>query len=310
MNDQNVEKHAPGYGLDPLSEVLQLLKLDVSIYHNAKVCGGWYMGELQRRGSSFHIVTLGSCYLDAPGHFSGQINEGDLMIFPRPLQHTMRPIEPGAGEQQHLTFTEGEKLQGTGLLCGDVHFQHRGSQFVLDALPPLLIIRFEQAKRWMKPLLEMVVAENSSLGIVSKVILDRLSELLFTYAVKEYIHEQPSLATILSLYGDERLAIAINEIHRQPGRDWTLDQLARKAMMSRTVLAEKFKATSGWTVGQYISWWRMQLAWDLLQNGEGVASVATRVGYQSEAAFSRAFKKMFELSPGKVRRGLDKPPPT
>jgi AraC-like DNA-binding protein len=228
------------------------------------------------------------------------------VIFSGSLPHSLRPIESNKGKQRHLTFTEGEKYSGTGLLCGDVNFQHRGSQSLLDALPPLLILRFEQAQQWMTPLLEMVVAENRSLGIISKVVFDRLSELLFIYAIREYVKNRPDQAAMFSLYGHERLAVAVSEIHRKPEHDWTLEQLAAKAMMSRTVFAEKFKAVSGWTVGQYITWWRMQLAWELLHNGEAVATVAERIGYRSEAAFSRAFKKMFELSPGKIRRGEDK----
>jgi len=305
MNALNEGKYAPGYGLDPLSEVLQLLKLDVSISHNAKVCGNWQMQDLQRTNSSFHIVTLGCCYLDAPGHYSGKLDEGDLVIFPNALVHSLKPIKPGEGEQQHLTFTEGENLSGTGLLCGEVNFKHQGSRYLLNALPPILIIKFEKAQHWIKPLLDMVVTENKSLGTVSKVIIDRLSELLFTYAIREYAIEQPEHTTILSLYGHKRLAKAVKEIHDKPEYDWTLEQLASKAMMSRTVFAEKFKSISGWTVGQYITWWRMQLAWDLLQSGEAIAPVAERVGYQSEAAFSRAFKKMFEVSPGKIRKGLN-----
>ncbi len=303
MNDSKNVKLAPGYGLDPLSEVLQLLKLDVSIYHNAKVCGRWHLEDLKRRGASFHIVTLGSCYLDAPDHYSGSLNKGDLVIFPGALPHSLRPIDSNNGKQQHLTFTEGEKFSGTGLLCGDVNFQHRGSQYLLDALPPLLIIRYEQAQQWMKPLLEMVVAENSSLGVISKVVFDRLSELLFIYAVREFVRNKPDQAAMFSLYGHERLAVAVSEIHRKPEHEWTLEQLASKAIMSRTVFAEKFKAVSGWTVGQYITWWRMQLAWELLYSGKAVAVVAERIGYRSEAAFSRAFKKMFKLSPGKIRQG-------
>ncbi|MFC1748238.1 AraC family transcriptional regulator [Pseudomonadota bacterium] len=305
MNDINSDKPALTSGFDPLSEVLQLLKLDVSIYHNAKVCGNWHIGDNGQHSSCFHIVTLGRCYLDAPGHYSGQMDEGDLMIFSTALPHTLRPIESLSGEQQHLSFNDSEDVAGTGLLCGDVNFQHRGSQQLLSALPPLLIIRYEQAKPWMKPLLEMVMVENRSPGAVSKAILDRLSELLFTYAVKGFVAEHSDTATMLSLYGDERLALAVKAIHSQPAHDWSLDQLAKKAMMSRTVFAERFKAVSGWTVGQYTIWWRMQLAWDLLHNGKAVSQVAECVGYQSEAAFSRAFKKMFDLSPGKVRRGQD-----
>jgi len=311
MNDSKAVNYAPGYGFDPLSEVMQLLKLNVAIYHNAKVCGGWQLDDEAGRGASFHIVTLGSCLLDAPGHYSGELHEGDLVLFTRALPHILRPLAALSGKQQHLSFNDGESLNGTGLLCGDVSFQHKGSSHLLDALPPLLLIRFEQAKAWLQPLLQMIVAENRALGAVSKVIFDRLSELLVTYAVRHYMMEQTdkrdqtNKATMLALYGDERLALAVSEIHRQPAEEWRLEQLAKKAMMSRTVFAEKFKSLSGWTVGQYITWWRMQLAWQQLQNGDAVANVADNVGYKSEAAFSRAFKKMFEVSPGRVRRGSD-----
>jgi len=115
---------------------------------------------------------------------------------------------------------------------------------------------------------------------------------------------QERRASMLALYSDERIALAVAEIHRQPASEWRLEQLAKKAMMSRTVFSEKFKSLSGWTVGQYIAWWRMQLAWQQLRNGDAVANVADNVGYKSEAAFSRAFKKMFEVSPGKVRHGF------
>lgn len=304
MNDVNNEKYAYAYGTDPLSELFKLLKLDVGIYHNAKVCGNWRMADKEGRGSCFHIVTLGSCHLDVPGHFSGQLDEGDLVIFATAVPHSLQPIEGQEGIQQHLSFIEGKNKPGTGLLCGDVRFLHKGSQQLFNALPPLLIIRYAQAELWLKPILEMVMAENRSSGTASKAIIDRLSELLFTYAIKFFVVDSPQSVTMLSLYGDKRLIRAVEAIHNSPEQDWTLEQLAERCMMSRTVFAERFKAVSGWTAGQYILWWRMQLAWDLLQNGGSVSQAAERVGYQSEAAFSRAFKKMFDQSPGKVRRGV------
>ncbi len=108
---------------------------------------------------------------------------------------------------------------------------------------------------------------------------------------------------MLALYGHPRLARVIAAVHQQPGRDWTLDAMASEAALSRTAFAETFKAVSGWTPGQYLTWWRMQLAWSLLSGGESTAEVAHRIGYQSEAAFSRAFQKMFQIAAGKVRRG-------
>ncbi len=122
-----------------------------------------------------------------------------------------------------LKFKEGEAVPGTGLLCGEVNFQHYASQHLLEALPPLLIIRFTQAMQWMNPLLSLVVNENHSPGSLSKVVIDRLSELLFTYAIREYLQEQPTQQSMFSLYGHERLALAINEIHQQPAYAWSLE---------------------------------------------------------------------------------------
>lgn len=261
------------------------------------------MEDAEGRGSSFHIVTLGSCYLDAPGHYSGRLDQGDLLIFTTALPYSLRPVETLTGEQQHLSFAEGAQLAGTGLLCGDVAFHHRGSRYLLAALPPLLIVRYEDAQQWLQPLLQMVVVENKGPGPVSKVVFDRLSELLFIYAVRHYLADRPSETTMLALYNHERLIDVIREIHNQPAYQWSIAELANRANMSRTVLAEKFKAVSGWTVGQYITWWRMQLAWEMLQRGKAMAVVAEQVGYQSEAAFSRAFKKMFDVSPSRVKRG-------
>jgi len=93
-------------------------------------------------------------------------------------------------------------------------------------------------------------------------------------------------------------------MHQHPEQEWTLESLAAVAALSRTAFAETFKAVSGWTPGQYLTWWRMQLAWSLLQSGTKTAEVAHQVGYQSESAFSRVFQKMFAISAGKVRRGI------
>lgn len=302
MNDENSYNHAQSSGVDPFSQVLQLLKLEVEIYHNAKVCGNWRMGEGETRGPCFHIVTLGSCLLDVPGHWQGRLEEGDLVIFPVALAHTLGPGQALTGDQQHLSFQEGAHLEGTGLLCGDVGFRHRGSRYLLGALPPLLIIRYGQARAWLQPLLQLIVAENRAPGPASRATIDRLSELLFTYALKQYLQDNPHRVTLLALYGHPRLAAAVAAIHADPARSWNLAQLAARAAMSRTVFSEKFKAVSGWTVGYYLTWWRMQLAWELLEQGGTVANVAVEVGYCSEAAFSRAFKKMFALSPGRVKR--------
>ncbi|MFT4675143.1 MAG: AraC-like DNA-binding protein [Reinekea sp.] len=128
----------------------------------------------------------------------------------------------------------------------------------------------------------------------------RVAELLFVYALRHILQNQTDLS-FLGLYVSNSLKAAIQLIHQQPHIALPLDKLAEACSMSRTVFAQTFKANSGWTPAQYITWWRMQLAWGKLEQGERISLVATDVGYQSEAAFSRVFKKIFGMSPGRVR---------
>lgn len=304
MNDKYNGNSTISYGFDAFSEILHLLELDVDIYHNARVCGDWHINEHTLGATCFHIVTQGHCHLHVPEHPSTELECGDLVIFPRELTHHMKPIEQQQGAQQHLAHNQAQDLPGTGLLCGEVRFQHNGSQFLLDALPPFFIIRNSSEHGWLASLLGMIVSENMHPQAASKSIINRLSELLFTYALRQYLKDHPMEAGVLAVYGEPRLARAIQCIHESPEKDWTLDSLAKEAGLSRTVFAETFKAVSGWTAGYYLNWWRMQIAWSLLTRGRSVSQVAESVGYRSESAFSRAFSKMFSVSAGKVRRGL------
>lgn len=288
--------------MDPLSQILHLLKFDVSVYHNAKVCGNWRIAEHKLGSTCFHIVMTGNLLLDVPGLFKGMLNSGDLVIFPRELSHTMTPVAVVEGEQRHLDYLEAANIDGTGLLCASVQFRHQGSRYLLDALPPAFVIRYDPSNYWLKSLLDIFLAENLSAGPASKVIFDRLSELLFIYAFRQYLNEHPSEVGMLGLYSHARLARVVAAIHEQPEREWTLDEMAQVAAMSRTAFAEKFKSVSGWTAGQYVTWWRMQLAWSMLSDGKDSAEVASRVGYKSESAFSRIFRKTFDVTAGKVRK--------
>lgn len=303
MNADKYEYDAHEYAIDPLSRTLDILRLDVSIYHNAKVCGNWRISEHSLGSTCFHIATTGSLRLDVPGHFSGILNSGDLVIFPRELPHSMVSAVPLDGPQRHLDYRKAQDIDGTGLLCGEVRFQHRGSRFLLDALPPVFVLRCDPAGNWLKPILEMLIAENMRTGPASKAIFDKLAELLFTYALRQYLSDHPEKAGMLAVYGHAGLSRAIGAVQNRPDEAWTLDSMAKEAAMSRTTFSETFKLVSGWTAGQYLTWWRMQVAWSLLSSGESMAEAAGKVGYKSEAAFSRAFRKMFDIAAGKVRAG-------
>jgi len=301
VNSKNHRKYVPEYENDALSRALCLLDLNVNIYHNAKVCGDWQINEHKIGITCFHIVTTGSCKLCVPDLYDGILRCGDLVIFPKELSHSIRPETPLRGEQQHLSFQESADIKGTGILCGEVRFQHQGCRYLFESLPPLFVIKYDDANAWLSPLLDMIINENHNLGAASKVILDKLSELLFTYALKQYLLDNPNRSGILSLYAHPRIAKAVSAIHKHPERNWTLEQMAKEAMLSRTTFAVTFKTLSGWTAGRYLTWWRMQLAWSLLRHGESITQVSGKVGYNSESSFSRAFQKRFSTSAGKVK---------
>jgi AraC-like DNA-binding protein len=249
------------------------------------------------------MVTLGRCVLDVPGHFNGILNCGDLVIFPRELAHSMVPADPQQGEQAWFDYSVAQGMNGTGLLCGEMRFQHKGSRYILDALPPVFVIRYNASNNWLRSLLEMIVTENMHVSPASKALLDKLAELLFTYALRQYLTDHPGEVGMLAIYGHPRLAQTLNAIHQHPDHEWTLESMAKEAALSRTTFIDTFKAVSGWTPGQYLTWWRMQLAWTMLRNGDSTAEVANSIGYKSEAAFSRIFQKTFATAAGKVRRG-------
>ena len=303
MNAINNENNAQESGFDAFSQILSLLRLDVNVYHNAKVCGDWRLSEHILGVTCFHMVTMNSCVLDVPEHLHCVLNCGDLVIFPRELAHSMVAEKRLQGPQQHLDYSVAQTIEGTGMLCGSMQFQHVGSRFILDALPPVFVIRYDAANGWMKSLLEMILSESMNVGPASKVLVNKLSELLFTYALRQYLSDNPGEVGMLAVYGDPRLARAVSAIHQNPEYEWTLDNMAKEAALSRTTFAETFKQVCGWTAGQYLTWWRMQLAWSLLVDGEASAEVASKVGYKSESAFSRIFKKTFSIAAGKVRRG-------
>lgn len=291
--------------MEAFSSLIQQLQLSVEVYHNAQVCGDWRIQEHKLGSTCFHMVTLGACQLSVPGHLETELNCGDLVIFPRELPHSMHAMG-GDGRQQHLSYRDAAGLEGTGMLCGSAQFRHRGSQFLLDALPAVFVIPQQHSSDWSQSLLDMIMAESVNPQAGSSGIVDRLSELLFIHALRYYLSNHPDQAGVLALYSHPFLAKAVTQIHQDPSANWSLEQLASHAAMSRTRFAESFKQVSGWTAMQYLAWWRMQLAWGILAAGSSVGQAAYLVGYQSEAAFSRAFQKQFQQSPGKVRRSLQR----
>lgn len=284
-------------------DLLELVRLKVRVYHNARVCGDWQLNEYQLGHSCFHMPTQGGCLMDVPGEGEWQLQAGDVVIFPQEIPHSLLPATPMDGPQQHLPIAEAQAIAGTSMLCGEIRFQHRGSQQLLASLPPVIVISGEKAQHWLAPITALIVQESLRPECdTQSPILNRLCELLISYTLRCFSENSPHSSGMFALYSEPRLAKALTVMHADPAHPWQLAELADRAAMSRTQFANRFRNVSGWTPMQYLTWWRMQLAYAQLQQGRLVADVAEEVGYGSEAAFSRAFKTAFEETPGQVRR--------
>lgn len=290
--------------MSALDDLLRLLQLQCHVYHNQQVCGDWLLEEHEVGQTCFHLVSHGECILEVGGHES-TLRTGDVVLFPREIRHRLVPVSPPGYPGERHDLSGGWRPDGTGLLCAAIRFEHRASDQLLDAWPDYLVVRQDSAAaKWLMPILEQLVAVSQAGGPGSEVIVDRLAEVVFMEVVRHCIRDANQPIGFLTAYADPALSRAMKGFHESPQEPWTLAEAAGAAHMSRARFSRAFKAVSGWTWQRYQTWWRMQLAWSALSNGESVLSVAQSVGYQSEGAFSRAFRKHFGLYAGDVRRGL------
>lgn len=284
------------------SELLGLIRFEAKVYHNAKVCGDWLIREHQVGQTCFHVVTTGSCLVEVPGVLNTSLQLGDLLFFTREVPHSMSPAGERSREaQRHMSYLEAKDEAGTGLLCAEVVAKDRISAFLLESLPPTLLIRNDPDNAWLSPLLELIVMESDAKRFFGGGITDRLCELLFAYMLSSHLKKQGYQNSLLGLYTHPRLAPVIAAVHANPSDKWTVARMASIAAQSRTLFSNVFREVSGWTPMQYVTWWRMHLARSKLQNGEAVAALAGEMGYGSVAAFSRAFKAFFNENPGNVK---------
>jgi AraC-like DNA-binding protein len=266
-----------------------------------------------QRVIEYHVVARGACWGHAVGHEPIRLREGDLIVFPQGDPHVMSSA-PGMRAAVDMSIFARPSTQlplvyelggggpeRTRLVCGFLGCDDRPYNPLLSALPTVIHLPAAgpgATTGWLGTLLNIAVAESGSARAGAENVLSRLSELMFVEAVRRYLDGLPSdQLGWLAGVRDPIVGQALAAIHSQPREVWTVERLARFAGMSRSVFAERFTTMVGQPPMQYLALWRMQLASRLLLDGGAVAAVANAVGYDSEAAFSRAFKKLAGRSP-------------
>jgi AraC-like DNA-binding protein len=286
---------------DLLSDVLQTLRLRGRIFKQGSYCGQWALDATGAAGTIFHLIGRGQAWLHREGEPEPLIvRGGDLVMFPRADWHQLS----GTPHRQPGMCAGAGEGPFTTVLCARADFEAGGVNPVLQALPGVIVVRSEDrdTSAELHALARLMLVEYEAAAAGGRGVLDRLAEAMFVLVLRHYMTHAPKLQGFLGALQDERVARALTALHRRPGDDWRVDTLAREAGMSRTVFAERFTALLSRTPMQYLAAWRMQLADDMLRSRSSVAQVADRLGYQTETAFRRAFKRVRGVAPGDVRR--------
>lgn len=313
--------------MDPLSDVLRAVRLTGAFFFDVHAAEPWVAETPWGRSvvdamfpgsehlASYHLLLDGTCWIRLDGEPDMKLVAGDIVVLPHGDAHVLSST-PGlrrAPEMQMYRMPKDGKVPvsiavgGTGnadahFVCGFVGCDSRPYNPLLAALPRVFRLG-DHLGGALGSYFHYALAESRDSRMGGAGVLNRISELMFVDAIRRYLESlPPERNNWLSGLHDPFVGKALTTLHREPARPWTLESLASHVALSRSALAERFNQFVGQPPMQYLTNWRMQLAANrLCSTNEGVASVASRVGYESAAAFSRAFKKAVGMSPGQWR---------
>lgn len=315
--------------MDPLSETLRVVRLVGAIFLQARFTAPWcyqspradlvapLLEPRAERVVIFHLITEGECCVELEGAAPVRLVAGDAVVFPHGDAHRMgsEPGLPcatgGAGLDRLLSrrprvIAYGGGGAATRLLCGYLACDARLARMLLAGLPALVQVnvRGSNAGLWLENSVRYALAEARSPRPGGEGVLAKLAEVLFIEVLRLHMNEQaPGRTGWLAALSDRIVGAALHALHEQPARAWTLEELARKAGTSRSVLAERFQQLVGSPPMQYLTQWRMVLAANLLAGSNApLAHIAGEVGYQTDTAFSRAFRREYGAPPQAWRR--------
>jgi AraC-like DNA-binding protein len=304
--------------VDPLGEALHFLRMSGIFYCRSEFTAPWGLALPPMEDSlMFHVVTSGHCWLEVDGAKPHLLQPGEFALVPHGEGHRLG-CEPGGAaaklfdlpreqvSDRYEILRHGGGGAPTHLVCGAVRFDHPAAHQLVKLLPPLIRIDAPGAREldWVGSLLRLMAVEARELQPGGETVITRLADILVVQAIRSWMAKDPAAQTgWLGALQDKQIGRAISLIHRDAARPWTVAALAREVAMSRSAFAARFTTLVGEPAMRYVARWRMHLALNSLQEKDArLCDLATRFGYQSEAAFSRSFKRYIGVSPGAARR--------
>jgi len=310
--------------VDPLSDVLRAVRLNGAFFYMVEAGAPWSVSALPATDlvprimpdvehlMSYHILLTGSCWGGVEGEPQVEMRPGDVIVFPHGDRHFMSSARgrrlAAELDSPPTRFPETQYLgpagtRDTTFVCGFLGCDLRPFNPLIASLPRCMHVP-GIALGWLGEFPRQVIAETQAGRVGSATVLTRMAELMFIEVVRSHLEQlRPEQSGWLAGLRDPVVGPALSELHARPAHPWTLADLARVIATSRTVLADRFSHVIGVPPMQYLTRWRIQLAAGQLAHGSAkVAAIAAQVGYDSEAAFSRAFKRETGVSPAAWRR--------
>lgn len=312
----NYERDFPALA-DPLGETLYQLRLNGSLYALSELTAPWGIDMPALPGKMmFHIVTSGSCWLQTEGEAPIELQQGSLVLLPQGRGHFLLD-SPGAATQPFFdlpvqqinerfeTLNYGGSGKLTKLTCCVVNFDHTAGQQLISQLPEVLHINSldTDVDGWLEQSLRFLAREAREQRPGGQTIMANLADILVIQAIRTWIDTAPEADSgWLAALRDKHIGNALVAIHRAPELSWSVELLAKKVGLSRSGFSARFTTLVGESVMQYVTRWRMLLArGKLLEGNITLGELSEQLGYQSEAAFSRAFKRTMGVSPGSIK---------
>lgn len=318
---------------DPLGQTLHSFRMDGVIYSQSRFTAPWGMDLPAMQGCPmFHVVTSGKATLLVEGADPVTLKPGEFALLPQGQGHAI--CSRRGAKLKHLFDLPRREIgpryelieyggggEETTLICGVVRFAHPAAQDLIQLLPSLIHIQADSSPQsdWMQSTLRLMAMEAATPQPGGETIITRLADILVMQSLRTWLQNNPLQTNTAEATGtnsnpragwlgaiqDDRIGPAIVKIHNAPTHDWTVESLANEVAMSRSAFSARFTELVGEPAMQFVTRWRMHQAgiW-LREESMPIAECANKLGYNSEAAFNRAFKRVMNVTPGAWQKSV------